>query len=68
MSMPRLSMLMLRFPATASLVVAALSIAAGFGILRIQFDDGLRTAFIGSGETYRHYDENRTVLPSPTAT
>lgn len=54
--MHRLSLLVLKAPVSAILAILLLSIAAGFGILRIELDDGMRTTFAGDSPEYRAYD------------
>lgn len=54
--MHRLSLLVLKAPILAILMVLLLSVAAGFGVLRIKLDDGMRTTFAGDSPEYQTYD------------
>lgn len=54
--MHRLSLLVLKAPVSAILITLLLSIAAGFGVFRIELDDGMRTTFAGDSPEYLAYD------------
>jgi len=54
-----LGRLVIGHPVTAWIVVICIGLAAFAAATRIEFDDGLRTAFAGESEAYFRYEANR---------
>jgi predicted RND superfamily exporter protein len=60
----RIGLIPLRFPVVAALIVLALSVAAGFGIVRIKVDDSLSQLFRTDTPEFRQYEEVTRRFPS----
>jgi predicted RND superfamily exporter protein len=60
----RIGLVPLRFPVVALLMVAALSVAAAFGLFRIKVDDSLSQLFQSDTAEFRQYEELSRRFPS----
>jgi predicted RND superfamily exporter protein len=60
----RIGLISLRFPALVTIVVAALCIAAAFGVSRIKVDDSLSQLFRSNSPEFKQYEEVSRRFPS----
>ncbi len=60
----RMGLVSLRFPLLITLLTLALSIAAGFGVMRIKVDDSLSQLFRSDTPEFRQYEEVTRRFPS----
>jgi uncharacterized protein len=60
----RIGLIPLKFPLVAALVVAALSVAAAFGLMRLKVDDSLSQLFRSDSAEFRQYEELSRRFPS----
>ncbi|MEL7048707.1 MAG: MMPL family transporter, partial [Pseudomonadota bacterium] len=60
----RLGLVALRAPVLSAILIVALSIAAGFGVARLQVDDSLSELFRTDTEEFRQYEKIDRLFPS----
>lgn len=64
LGLERMGLIGLRFPVLMALVVAVLSIAAGFGVARTKVDDSLSQLFRSETPEFKQYEEVTRRFPS----